>query len=271
MAALKTALASDPRSAAAVVAQYLEKNARQLEMALPKHLDVQRLIRQARTQVSQSAKLGACDPRSIFAACVLAAQTGLELGVLGQGFLVPYRGRAQFVPGWMGMVDLVTRSGRATVWSNAVYDGDEFDFDQGSRPFVHHKTAGEDDPALLRYVYAVGQYIGAPFPVVEVWPSKKVWRHRDRFNKVGDAHYSFEHPEMYARKLPLLQVIKFMPKSVELRTAIAADYAAETGREVIIEGDGTIRDEEQIEPDSKSGGKETSEVTTEGTKDVETT
>lgn len=34
---------------------------------------------------------------------------------------------------------------------------------------------------------------------------------------------------MYARKLPILQVIKYLPKSVELATAASLDYAADAG------------------------------------------
>jgi recombination protein RecT len=62
-----------------------------------------------------------------------------------------------------------------------------------------------------------------------VWPVKKVWKHRDRYNKVGDRHYSFKHPEMYARKVVLLQVIKYLPSSIELSQAMDMDYAANQG------------------------------------------
>ncbi len=60
--------------------------------------------------------------------------------------------------------------------------------------------------------------------------------HRKLFNKVGDKHYSYANDvnlEMYARKLPLLQVIKYLPKSVELATAASLDYAAEAGTQAL--------------------------------------
>jgi hypothetical protein len=42
---------------------------------------------------------------------------------------------------------------------------------------------------------------------------------------------------MYARKLPLLQVIKYLPKSVELATAATLDYSADAGTQALtIEG-----------------------------------
>jgi hypothetical protein len=49
-----------------------------------------------------------------------AAQLGLEPGINGQGYLIPYKGTCTFVPGWKGLVDLVARSGRATVWTGVV-------------------------------------------------------------------------------------------------------------------------------------------------------
>jgi hypothetical protein len=118
------------------------------------------------------------------------------------------------------LVDIANRSGRCTVWTGAVFDGDEFDYALGDRPFVMHKPGEEDDPSKLVYVYAVGRVNGSEWPVIEVWSMKKVWRHRDQYNKVGQRHYSFRDKEMYARKVPLLQVLKYMPSSIELSNAI---------------------------------------------------
>ena len=79
----------------------------------------------------------------------------------------------------------------------------------------------------------------------------KVWRHRDQYNKVGKSHYSFRDQEMYARKVPLLQVLKYMPSSIELSNAMAAAHAAESGRNATIDGDiVTIPEEERGAEDS---------------------
>lgn len=223
--------------ALATLQGYFTKHRQQLEMALPRHLNPDRMIRLSLTAFSQNPKLMECDPRTVFGAVVTASQLGLEIGVTGQGYLVPYGKKATFVPGWQGFVDLVSRSGRATVWTGAVFEGDEFDYALGDRPFVKHKPCGEDSPAKLKYVYSVGRVNGSEWPVIEVWPIAKVWKHRDRVNKVGRAHYSFEHPEMYARKVPLLQVCKYMPKSIELTNAMTLAYGAEEGRGGVLDGE----------------------------------
>jgi len=201
----------------------------EIARALPRHLNADRMARIALTAFRRTPKLGDCDPRSVFAAVIQAAQLGLEPDTLGRSYLIPYGKECQFVPGWKGLVDLVNRSGNATVWTGSVYQGDEFDYALGDRPFVQHKPCGEDDEGKLTHVYAVGRVKGSEWPVIEVWPVSRVKRHRDRYNKVGKRHYSFENFEMYARKVVLLQVIKYMPASADLAAAIGLNDAAETG------------------------------------------
>jgi len=225
---------------------FLKSKQNQLAAALPKHLDADRMIRLALTSVAQNPQLRDATPLSVFRALMLASQTGLEIGVGGQAYLVPYKNRdagtmeAQFVPGWQGLVDLVSRSGRATVWTGAVFDGDEFDWALGDRPFVRHRPGGENDEAKLTHVYAVGRVNGSEYPVIEVWTKERVVKHRNKFNKVGNRHYSFTNFEMYARKVALLQVLKYMPKSIEMQRAIAADHESTSGNPTpFIDGDFT--------------------------------
>lgn len=205
----------------------------EIARALPKHLDGERMARIALTCFRQTPALGKCDPKSVFAAVIMASQLGLEPGIGGQAYLIPYGRECQFVPGWQGLTDLVSRAGRASVWTGAVFEGDEFDYALGDSPYVTHRPAGDEDESRLTHVYAIGRIENAKWPVIEVWPIDKVIRHRDRYNKVGGRHYSFKHLEMYGRKIALLQVIKYMPKSVELQTAVALEHAAEKGTQRI--------------------------------------
>jgi recombination protein RecT len=117
------------------------------------------------------------------------------------------------------------------VWTGAVFDGDEFDYRLGDSPFVNHKPQGESDPGKLTHVYAIGRQKGTDYPVIEVWPVERVRKHRDRYNKLGTKHYSHQNWEMYARKVVLLQVLKYLPASPELAQAIALNDAAEVGRQ----------------------------------------
>lgn len=205
----------------------------EIARALPRHLNADRMCRIAITEFRRQPKLGDCEIRSVFGAIITLSQLGLEPGVMGQAYLIPYKGVCTAVPGWQGLADLVARAGRASVWTGAVFEGDEFDYAFGDRPHITHRPNEDGDeapgPEKLTHVYAVGRIKGAEWPVIEVWSRAKVVKHRDRFNKVGNAHYSFQHFEMYARKVALLQVIKYMPKSVELQNAVNLADASEKG------------------------------------------
>src|SRR5690606_224020 len=97
----------------------------------------------------------------------------------------------------------------------------------------------------------------AEWPVLEVWSVNRVKKHRDRYNKVGTRHYSYENFEMYARKVVLLQVLKYMPASPEMAATIALNDAAEVGRqgltiEAAINNDWVpVQEEEVIEDDKQ--------------------
>jgi recombination protein RecT len=136
-----------------------------------------------------------------------------------------------------------------------VFDGDDFDYSLGDNPFIKHKPGDEDRSEAITHVYAVGRVRGSDYPVIEVWTVSKVRKHRDHYNKVGDKHYSFRDWEMYARKVPLLQVLKYMPASIELNNAITAANAAEMGKNTIIDGDIVTILDDDGSPDERSGNK----------------
>ena len=246
-AALRSAATGENTNPVAAFSNFLDKFKPQIALALPKHLNPDRIARLAVTAFSTTPKLRECTAKSIVAGVMTSAVLGLEIGVDGQGFLVPYGDTAQFVPGWKGLVDLVSRTGRATVWTGAVFQGDEFDYALGDSPFVKHRPGDETDPDKLIYVYAIGRVNGSQYPVIEVWNIRKVWKHRDKYNKVGAKHYSFRDPEMYARKVPLLQVLKYMPKSIELQNAIALSNAVDAGNFGTVDGEGLVN---IVDPDT---------------------
>jgi len=212
----------------------LQKLKPQMEAALPRHMSPDRMARIALTEIRKTPKLLKCTPESFFGSLIAASQLGLEPGVNGQCYLIPYKTTCTLVPGWRGYMDLLSRTRRASAWTGAVYDGDEFDYEYGDKPFVHHKPGKwNGHKSAMQFVYAVGRQNGMEWPVIDVWDVDRVWAHRDRNNKCFDKsdHYSFAHPEMYARKIPLLQVIKYLPSSIELQDASALDIAQSEGKQ----------------------------------------
>jgi recombination protein RecT len=239
----------------ATLNHYFTQHKNQLAAALPKHLNPDRMVRLALTAFSQNKALQACDPKTVFSSIIVLSQLGLEPGIDGQGYLVPYKGTCTPIPGWKGYVDLVSRAGRATVWTGAVFEGDDFDYQLGDTPYLKHRPGDENDENKLTHVYAIGRVKGAEFPVIEVWTIGKIIKHRDKYNKVGKGHYSYNNLEMYARKIPLLQVLKYMPKSVELQNAMEVDLAATQGKTTdFINGDFVTLD---AEPEAGNGTVDT--------------
>lgn len=220
----------------------LEQYKAEIAKALPRHLNADRMARIALTAFRRNPKLGECDPRSVFAAAIQSAQLGLEPDTLGRSYLIPYKVskkinnkweshyECQFIPGWRGLVDLVNRSGTATVYTGVIFKDQTYTFKDGSvRDLIIHNETDLDSPADITHAYAIGWVKGAVMPIIDLWRVARIVKHRDRYNKVGNLHYSYENWEMYARKVPLLQVLKYMPMSPELSTAVSLSYAAEVG------------------------------------------
>jgi recombination protein RecT len=218
----------------------------EIKRALPKHLNGDRMARIALTAFRRTPKLAKCDPRSVFAAVIQAAQLGLEPDTLGRSYLIPYEKKkkgpggwtvtveCQFVPGWKGLVDLMNRSGQGTVYTGVIFRDQDYVFRDGSKrelDITNETSLG--DPSDITHAFAVGHIKGGMFPVIELWRMAKVIKHRDRYNKVGESHYSFGNLEMYARKVVLLQVLKYMPCSPELAAAMALNDDAEIGKQHI--------------------------------------
>lgn len=243
---------------------FMEKFKPQLALALPKHLSADRMARLALTAFSTSPALQRCDPKSIAASIMTAGQLGLEPGVNGAGYLIPYGNTCTFVPGWKGLVDLVSRSGRGTVFTGVIFRDQDYTFTDGARrDLVIHNETDLNDAEDITHAYAVGWVKDASMPIIELWTVEKIRKHRDKYNKVGKKHYSYRDWEMYARKIPLLQVLKYMPCSIEVANAITAAHAAESGRNVVVEG-GIVIDMEESRGEDEYVDPDTGEVAAPG-------
>lgn len=220
----------------AVFSAFMDKFKPQLALALPKHLTADRMARLALTAFSTTPKLQECDQMSIAASIMTAGQLGLEPNVNGAGYLIPYGKTCTFVPGWKGLVDLVSRSGRGTVFTGVIFKDQQYTFTDGARrDLVIHNETDMDDANDITHAFAIGWVKDSSMPIIELWTVAKIKKHRDKYNKNGTKHYSFRDWEMYARKIPLLQVLKYMPCSVEVSNAIEISNASESGRGATIE------------------------------------
>lgn len=77
--------------------------------------------------------------QTLFNAAMTAAVVGLPVdGALGQGYIVPFKGKAQFLTGYKGLSTLAAR-GSYAVRGDVVREGDDFEIDK-PRGVIHHRA-----------------------------------------------------------------------------------------------------------------------------------
>jgi recombination protein RecT len=93
--------------------------------------------------------------RSLFGALVKAAQDGL-LPDGREGAIVPFKGKAQWMPMVAGIMKKVRNSGEIASWDAfAVYEKDEFERLLGDDMRIFHKPYEEGDPGQVVGAYSI--------------------------------------------------------------------------------------------------------------------
>ncbi|ANB55659.1 recombinase, phage RecT family protein [Anoxybacillus sp. B7M1] len=211
------------------VADLLQQMKPELERALPKHLNGDRLIRIALTEMRRNPELLSCEIKSLLGAIMQAAQLGLEPGLLGHCYLIPFKNRkngtkeVQFVIGYKGLIDLVRRSGEVeTIKAEAVYENDEFEFEYGLDERLRHKPLlfGDRGKLIGFYAYAKFKDGGHAFHVMSV---EEINRLRDKYSRAKESGPWREEYEAMAKKTVIRQLIKYLPISIEIQRNVSLD------------------------------------------------
>lgn len=125
-------------------------------MTLAPDMDFQKESVFALMAVKNSTYLAACDPNSIAESVLGVAMTGLTLNpIMAHGYLIPNKGKAQFRPGYQGLIYLLIKSGLVRqVEARNVCENDEFDLAYGDNPSLTHKPAKGERGELVGF-YAI--------------------------------------------------------------------------------------------------------------------
>lgn len=175
----------------------------------------------------KGAKLRSCTPQSVYLALLACAVTGLEPGSLrGEAFLVPYRNKgvmeATFMPGWRGIVKQARRSREITeIWSNVVFENDEYHFDHGTAKYLVHKPAKRDRGEICA-AYAIAKLSSGGFEI-ETMDMDDLLAVRNA-GANGPAWTDWAD-QMY-RKAPIRRMAKRLPMGAEYFVALALEQAA---------------------------------------------
>ncbi|MEK4968575.1 recombinase RecT [Cytobacillus sp. FSL R7-0696] len=204
----------------------LKKMGPEIQRALPKHMDADRIARIALTAVRTTPKLLDCDQTSFLAAIMQSAQLGVEPNTgLGQAYLIPYGKQVQFQLGYKGLIDLAVRSGQyKAIYAHEVYTNDEFEFQYGLTKDLIHKpaTIPEGDPIGYYAVYHL-QNGGYDFVY---WTRERIDNHAHKFSQAVQKGWTSPWKTNYdamAKKTVLKEVLKYAPKSIELQKSVEAD------------------------------------------------
>lgn len=208
----------------------------QMALALPKHLNADRMARIALTEIRKVPALAQCNQESFLGAIMQCAQLGLEPGgVLGHAYLLPFgNGKAkdglsnvQLIIGYRGMIDLARRSGQIiSISAHTVHEHDTFSYQLGLDPDIKHIPTDSDRGAVT-HVYAVAKLKdgGVQFEVMSRHDVEQVRKQ----SKASTNGPWVTHWDEMAKKTVCRRLFKWLPVSIEMQTAVAVDEQADRG------------------------------------------
>lgn len=219
------------------IEDYMKKMAPAMSQALPKHMDIDRLTRLAMTTIRTTPALKDADVGSLLGAVMQAAQLGLEPGLMGHCYLLPFNNKnkgikeVQFIIGYKGMIDLARRSGHIkSIYAHAVYSNDEFDYELGLESKLVHKPTMNADKGEFVGAYAVAHFKDGGYQF-EFMSKADIEKRKGR-SKAANSKFSpwtSDYEEM-AKKTVVRHMWKYLPISVEVQQQVAYDEG--TGKDI---------------------------------------
>jgi recombination protein RecT len=216
----------------ATVRDLLTKMKDQIALAVPRHVDPERLARVALTTIQKTPRLMECTERSLLGAIMDAAQLGLDVdGILGHAYLVPYKVRgtmlAQLQVGYRGFIALARRSGEVSeFYSYTVHENDDWKYALGLNRTLHHVPAAGERGQLIAS-YAVLRYKDGGFDF-EVMTKSEIDKIRNQSKAKDNGPWVTHYDEM-ARKTPIRRLAKRAPVSTDFQRAAVLDEYHDAG------------------------------------------
>ena len=209
------------RSPQQTIAQYLKSMQGQIAEVLPKHITPERLTRVAMSVIRTTPKLLECDLPSLLAAVFQAASLGLEPGLLGHCYIIPYGKKATFIIGYKGMIDLARRSGDIqSINAHEVYEHDllevEYGLEENLRHIPWHLRSDKtfDKAGLIRGFYMVAKFKDGGH-YIHYMSKQEVDDHRKRSKSGHDGPWVTDYVEM-GKKTVVRSGWKWLPISIEI-------------------------------------------------------
>lgn len=244
-AALKaaTGITAEPKHP---VTAAIAKSMNAMRSVLPAHITPERMSRIALGMLRTQPKLAVAaqkNPESFAHAILLASQLGLEPGVQGMCYLVPYGSEIQMLPGYRGLMELARRSGQiSSIEAHLVYERDDFELALGLEQRLVHKPRidGERGKPVLVYCIARFKDGGHHFEWMSIIEVNRI---RDTKSKASKSGPWVDDYEEMVRKTIVRRASKYWPMSVEFISAATTDDAQEAGHRAAFDGDFLVVDD----------------------------
>lgn len=244
------------------IMELIQKNLTELGKALPSHMTAERLGRIALTTVRKNPELAECTPESFLGALFQSAQLGLEPDIDGQAYFIPFNNskkingkwtklkEVQFVIGYKGYETLFYRHELAlTIDMHTVYEKDFFQYEYGTNATIKHIPFDEVDKdgcvdrgkAIKHYAIAHLKNGGCLFKVMskseciehakkhsKAYIDTEYSETEKKYVPIKNPHFNPNTPwvtdeNAMCKKTVLIQLMKVLPKSVEIQRALAMD------------------------------------------------
>lgn len=187
----------------------------EIAKALPAMLTPERFLRVALTCVNKTPKLAECSQGSVLSAMMSCASLGIEPDNR-RAYLIPYGKDCQLIISYMGLIELVRRSGEvASIRAETVCEKDEFAWLNGE---ITHKVDWRNPRGDVQAVYAVctlksGESQSCTMTRDEVEAIRK------RSKAGGSGPWVTDWAEM-AKKTAIRRLCKLLPFAVEAHEAL---------------------------------------------------
>lgn len=213
-----------------------------IEMALPKHVSADRMIRVCLTMLRETPKLALCTRDSLLGSIVQLSQLGLEpCTPLGHAWIIPYGSVATILIGYKGYISLADRAG-LILTAECVFTGDHFDYQLGTDPFLKHRPV--DDLAqrgAFRYSYATARWPDGRFTfkvcttadISEAQSRSQAWLYGQKNTAKRDSPW-YTDVDAMRRKTAIRRLAPFIPMSPELSRALQLDALQDDGKPQVL-------------------------------------
>ena len=229
----------------------------QMAMALPEHISPQKISRVIMTEITKNTRLLKCTKESVLTSVMEACQLGLvPNSVQGLAYLIPYGTKCQLITGYKGLISLALQSGRlASIWGRIVREGDDFKYEEGTTPFIHHKpliSSRADKAGEVKGAYAIAKMKGGEDTQFEFLTLLDIERVKARSSSGNRGPWVDDYDQM-AKKTAVRQLLKWLPlESERVEFAAGKKEGKEAGYTYDMEKDDFVYVGEEDENSSKA-------------------